>query len=125
MLPGQCKYMPLVDETGGMLKDPVAVKLSEDRYWISIADSDLLLWVKGIAYGYRLEVLVDELPLVELLLEVLVDEEVLVEVVVDELVEDVVLLELLVKVLLEVLDEEELLLELLVDVLVDVEVVVV
>ncbi len=59
-LPGQCFYVPIVDETGGMLNDPVAVKLSEDQYWISIADSDLLLWVKGIANGYRLDVLVDE-----------------------------------------------------------------
>ena len=57
---GQCYYVPIVDETGGMLNDPVAVKLAEDRWWISIADSDLLLWVKGIAYGYRLDVLVDE-----------------------------------------------------------------
>ena len=60
MLPGQCYYVPIVDETGGMLNDPVAVKLSEDRWWISIADSDLLYWVKGLAYGYRLDVLVDE-----------------------------------------------------------------
>ncbi|WP_170330029.1 dimethylsulfoniopropionate demethylase [Ruegeria arenilitoris] len=60
MLPGQCYYVPIVDETGGMLNDPVAVKLSDDRWWISIADSDLLLWVKGIANGYRLDVLVDE-----------------------------------------------------------------
>ncbi|NMM46555.1 dimethylsulfoniopropionate demethylase [Rhodospirillaceae bacterium KN72] len=60
MLPGQCYYVPIVDETGGMLNDPVAVKIAEDRWWISIADSDLLYWVKGIAYGYRLDVLVDE-----------------------------------------------------------------
>ena len=60
MLPGRCYYVPIVDETGGMLNDPVAVKLAEDRGWISIADSDLLLWVKGIANGYRLDVLVDE-----------------------------------------------------------------
>ncbi len=60
MLPGQCYYVPIVDETGGMLNDPVAVKLSEDRWWVSIADSDLLLWVKGLANGYRLDVLVDE-----------------------------------------------------------------
>ncbi|WP_022705551.1 dimethylsulfoniopropionate demethylase [Pseudorhodobacter ferrugineus] len=60
MLPGQCYYVPMVDETGGMLNDPVAVKLSEDRFWISIADSDLLLWVKAIALGFRLDVLVDE-----------------------------------------------------------------
>jgi dimethylsulfoniopropionate demethylase len=60
MLPGRCFYVPIVDETGGMLNDPVTVKLAEDRWWISIADSDLLLWVKGIANGYRLDVLVDE-----------------------------------------------------------------
>ncbi len=60
MLPGQCFYIPIVDETGGMLNDPVAVKLAEDRWWISIADSDLLYWVKGIANGWRLDVLVDE-----------------------------------------------------------------
>ncbi len=60
MLPGQCYYLPIVDETGGMLNDPVAVKLAEDRWWISIADSDLLYWVKGLAYGFRLDVLVDE-----------------------------------------------------------------
>lgn len=60
MTAGQCFYVPIVDETGGMLNDPVAVKLSEDRWWISIADSDLLLWVKGVANGWRLDVLVDE-----------------------------------------------------------------
>lgn len=60
MLPGQCLYVPMVDETGGMLNDPVAVKLAEDRFWVSIADSDLLLWIKGIVWGMRLDVLVDE-----------------------------------------------------------------
>jgi dimethylsulfoniopropionate demethylase len=60
MTAGQCYYVPIVDETGGMLNDPVALKLAEDRWWISIADSDLLYWVKGLAYGYRLDVLVDE-----------------------------------------------------------------
>ena len=60
MLPGRCYYVPIVDETGGMLNDPVCLKLAEDRWWISIADSDLLLWVKGIANGWRLDVLIDE-----------------------------------------------------------------
>ncbi|MDA8585721.1 dimethylsulfoniopropionate demethylase [Rhodobacteraceae bacterium] len=60
MLPGCCYYLPTVDETGGMLNDPVALKLSEDRYWVSIADSDLLLWVKGLAYAWHLDVIVDE-----------------------------------------------------------------
>ncbi len=57
---GQCFYTPMVDETGGMLNDPVTLRLAEDRYWISIADSDLLLWVKGLAAGMRLDVAVIE-----------------------------------------------------------------
>ncbi|SFR51071.1 dimethylsulfoniopropionate demethylase [Litoreibacter janthinus] len=60
MLPGMCYYVPTVDETGGMLNDPVALMLSDDRYWVSIADSDMLLWVKGIAYAFHLDVIVDE-----------------------------------------------------------------
>lgn len=47
----QCFYIPLVDENGGMLNDPVAIKLAEDRFWISIADSDVLLYAKGLAIG--------------------------------------------------------------------------
>ena len=57
---GRCYYTPMVDETGGMLNDPVALKLEEDRFWISIADSDLLFWIKGLAAGMRLDVAVDE-----------------------------------------------------------------
>jgi len=54
--PGRCLYVPLVDEAGRMLNDPVALKLGEDRFWLSIADSDTLLWAKGLAYGLGLEV---------------------------------------------------------------------
>ncbi len=60
MTMGQCLYTPMVDETGGMLNDPVTLKLAEDRYWVSVADSDLLFWIKGLAYGLRLEIDVDE-----------------------------------------------------------------
>lgn len=56
----QCFYIPVVDETGGMLNDPVAVKHEQDRWWISIADSDLLLWIKGLAVGRNLNVKIFE-----------------------------------------------------------------
>ena len=56
----QCYYVPIVDENGGMLNDPVAIKHSKDRWWISIADSDLLFWVKGLAVGAGLDVQVFE-----------------------------------------------------------------
>jgi dimethylsulfoniopropionate demethylase len=57
---GQCLYVPLVDEKGAMINDPVALKLAEDRYWLSIADSDVLLWAKGLALGLGLEAEVEE-----------------------------------------------------------------
>lgn len=57
---GRCLYTPMVDETGGMLNDPVTLKIDQDRYWVSIADSDLLLWVKGIALGAGMKVDVSE-----------------------------------------------------------------
>lgn len=57
---GQCLYAPLVDENGGMINDPVVLKLAEDRFWLSIADSDVLLWAKGLAYGLGLDVTLRE-----------------------------------------------------------------
>ena len=57
---GQCLYVPLVDETGGMVNDPVLLKLAEDHFWLSIADSDVLLWAKGLALGKGLDVTVRE-----------------------------------------------------------------
>jgi dimethylsulfoniopropionate demethylase len=52
----QCYYVPIVDDKGKMLNDPVAIKHSDTRWWISIADSDLKLWVKGVAIGAGLDV---------------------------------------------------------------------
>ena len=46
---GRVRYAPLCDNDGIMLNDPMILKLAEDRYWISIADSDVLFWCKGIA----------------------------------------------------------------------------
>ena len=48
---GKCFYIPIIDETAGMINDPVLLKLDDDMFWISIADSDILLWAKGIALG--------------------------------------------------------------------------
>lgn len=56
MADDQCYYIPVVDNNGGMLNDPVAVRHSANRFWISIADSDLMLWIKGLALGQGLSV---------------------------------------------------------------------
>ncbi|MDH3377154.1 MAG: dimethylsulfoniopropionate demethylase [Gammaproteobacteria bacterium] len=57
---GQCLYVAIVDENGGMINDPLLLKLAEDRFWFSIADSDVLLWAKGLALGAGMEVEVSE-----------------------------------------------------------------
>jgi dimethylsulfoniopropionate demethylase len=57
---GQCAYAPLVDEHGGLVNDPVVLKLAEDHFWLSIASSDVLLWAKGLAAGLKLDVALGE-----------------------------------------------------------------
>ena len=57
---GQCVYAPLCDETGGIVNDPLVLRLGEDRFWISIADSGVLLWLKGLAAGAAMDVTVFE-----------------------------------------------------------------
>ena len=56
----QGKYAPLCDETGAILNDPIIIKLEDERWWISIADADIKLWAKGVAYGMGLDVKVFE-----------------------------------------------------------------
>ena len=57
---GQGLYLPLCDEKGCLVNDPVVIKLAQDHWWISIADSDVKLWAKGLASGYRLDVNISE-----------------------------------------------------------------
>jgi len=57
---GQCVYAPLADENGMVINDPLILRLADDRFWISIADSDVLLWVKGLAYGSKFDARVFE-----------------------------------------------------------------
>jgi dimethylsulfoniopropionate demethylase len=58
--PLQCLYAPLIDERGGMVNDPIVIKLDTNRYWLSIADSDVLFWAKGLALGAGFDVTIRE-----------------------------------------------------------------
>ena len=55
---GQGYYVAMCDHQGRILNDPVLMKLSGNRYWFSLADSDMLLWCKAIAAekGFDVEV---------------------------------------------------------------------
>ncbi len=57
---GDCLYVPLIDADAGLINDPVLLKLAEDRFWLSIADSDVLLYAMGLALGRGLDVEVSE-----------------------------------------------------------------
>ena len=53
---GQCKYVLITDENGGVLNDPVLLRLAENHFWLSLADSDILMWAKGVAVNSELNV---------------------------------------------------------------------
>ena len=57
---GQCKYVLIVNNEGGILNDPVLLRLKENHYWLSLADSDILLWAQGVAFNSGLDVNISE-----------------------------------------------------------------
>jgi dimethylsulfoniopropionate demethylase len=57
---GRCGYAPIVDDDGLLINDPIVLRIAEDRFWFSVADSDVLLWVGGIARSLGLNVSVSE-----------------------------------------------------------------
>ena len=57
---GQCKYVLITNEQGGILNDPVLLRLAENHFWLSLADSDVLLWAQGVAVNSGLNVKITE-----------------------------------------------------------------
>ncbi len=57
---GQCKYAPLTDQHGGLINDPVLLRLGENHFWLSLADSDVLLWARGVASHTGMDVTLGE-----------------------------------------------------------------
>jgi glycine cleavage system aminomethyltransferase T len=57
---GQCKYVLIVNEQGGILNDPVLLRLGENHFWLSLSDSDILLWAQGVAVNAGFNVSIQE-----------------------------------------------------------------
>lgn len=57
---GQCKYILITNQQGGILNDPILLRLAEDHFWISLADSDILLWAQGVAVHAGMDVTIRE-----------------------------------------------------------------
>ncbi len=56
MAVGQCKYILITNADGGILNDPILLRLAENHFWISLADSDILLWAQGVAIHSGMDV---------------------------------------------------------------------
>ena len=57
---GQCKYVLITNADGGILNDPVLLRLAENKFWLSLADSDVLMWAQGVAVHSGLDVQITE-----------------------------------------------------------------
>ena len=57
---GQCKYVLITNNEGGIINDPVLLRLAENHFWLSLADSDVLLWAQGVAVNSGLNVKITE-----------------------------------------------------------------
>ncbi|WP_440909341.1 glycine cleavage T C-terminal barrel domain-containing protein [Candidatus Pelagibacter sp.] len=57
---GQCKYVLITNHEGGILNDPVLLRLAENHFWLSLGDSDILLWAQGVAVNSGLDVKISE-----------------------------------------------------------------
>ena len=57
---GKCYYCPIIDDQAGLINDPVVLRLNENKWWISIADSDVILFAKGLAIGHKFDVKITE-----------------------------------------------------------------
>ena len=55
------KYVILCNEKGGILNDPVLLRLSEDEFWFSLSDSDIMFWLQGVNVGMKADVEIDEI----------------------------------------------------------------
>jgi len=57
---GRCYYCPIIDDNGGLINDPVVLRLNENKWWVSLADSDVILFAKGLAIGNKFDVKIFE-----------------------------------------------------------------
>jgi glycine cleavage system aminomethyltransferase T len=57
----ECKYVFITGPDGGILNDPVLLRVAEDEFWLSLADSDVNLYALGIAAAKGMDVTVHEL----------------------------------------------------------------
>ena len=59
--PMHAKYVILCNDQGGVLNDPVLLRPSENEFWFSLADSDIMFWLQGVNVGKKFDVEINEI----------------------------------------------------------------
>ncbi|MHA6646250.1 glycine cleavage T C-terminal barrel domain-containing protein [Mesorhizobium sp. A623] len=55
------KYVIVCNEAGGILNDPILLRLGKDEFWFSLSDSDLEWWLRGVNAGWEMDVEIGEI----------------------------------------------------------------
>ena len=55
------KYVILCNSKGGVLNDPILLRVAEDEFWFSLSDSDIMFFLQGVNHDKRFNVTIDEI----------------------------------------------------------------
>jgi glycine cleavage system aminomethyltransferase T len=81
------KYVILCNEDGGVLNDPILLRIAEDEFWFSISDSTLMQWLQGVNVGKDFDVEIDEIDVAPMQIQGPLSEDVMIDVVGEEVSE--------------------------------------
>ena len=62
----QARYVILCNQDGGIINDPILLRVAEDEFWFSISDSDVLLWLQGVNVCSKYNVTINEIDVAPL-----------------------------------------------------------
>ena len=79
--PMRGRYVILCNEDGGILNDPILLRIAEDEFWFSISDSTLMQWIQGVNVGMDFDVEIDEIDVAPMQIQGPLAEDVMVDVV--------------------------------------------
>ena len=55
------KYVILCNSKGGVLNDPILLRVAEDEFWFSLSDSDIMFFLQGVNHDKKFDVSIDEI----------------------------------------------------------------
>ena len=57
----RARYIILCNHMGGVLNDPILLRLSKDEFWFSLSDSDISFYLQGVNHNKKFNVEIDEI----------------------------------------------------------------